>query len=290
MKIAELFESTLEDLPEILLLMKHGKLDRAQATELASKLKAFDFYVDHGRRVVALRWVEDKGTNALKFISAGMPGSWRSGAAAMSRFNVKKLLGDYGFKVAGFQSDAAKRLHTPGNAPHIFFWGKGTPDVDPKKLEKIWGTDEYVAARTAATAEKLKAHQSKQVKESINPANSSKDELGDLADALRFRTTSSHITMEQAKDAWAWFQKSGYRFHERVLAGTQTKYFKIVNMSFKNKDYRTKNGYAERIDLEKKLRTFGFKVGRGPGHVRDNKDFTEYGWTQSGRVKDIVFW
>lgn len=143
MKTAELFETSLTEFTEILALRKHGKLSKEDAEKLASELKSFTFHVG-GKNVPAnLRWKEDKLTNTLKFVTADMPGTWRSGPSAVSRGAVIKLLREYGFSVARFQSDAARRENNIYNGPHIFFWGKGTPPQDLTKLSKIAGTGEW---------------------------------------------------------------------------------------------------------------------------------------------------
>lgn len=142
MKVHELFEDELEDMNRVLLLMKHGRLSKDKATELAKKLQEAKIWT-RGRFMPAnLRWVEDKLSGTLKFISADIPGSWRSGTAAMSRHEIKKTLMDYGFMVGGFQAYAAMRKSSLVNDPHIFFWGPGTPPMNPDNLKKINGTPE----------------------------------------------------------------------------------------------------------------------------------------------------
>ena len=135
MRCAELFEAGLEGFQEQLLLMKHGKLSGQQAAELASKLRAFDFYVTGARKVVTLRWAEDKKTGTLKMVLASMPGSWRSGPAAVSRWKVTELLQKHGFQTARMRTDASRR--TPGVeiSPDIFFWGPGTPAPEEPSAE-----------------------------------------------------------------------------------------------------------------------------------------------------------
>ncbi len=133
MKAAELFEADLGDLQGILLLMKHGKLPRDRATQLSNRLKAVEFIVGGKAKSARLRWVEDRKTDTLKFINADMPGSWRSGTAAMGRGRVIDMLGAYGFAACRFDIDAKKRRPSRLNGPHIYFWGPGTPE--PKKDE-----------------------------------------------------------------------------------------------------------------------------------------------------------
>lgn len=143
MKVAQLLEGDLGELASILLLVKHTGMSRSKAEELAKRLKEFKFYVAHKYVPANLRWVEDQNTGTLKFISADMPGSWRSGAAALGRYQVIELLQNYGFSVARFALDAVKRRHLTNNGPHIFFWGSRTPPPSKKQLEKVWGTDEH---------------------------------------------------------------------------------------------------------------------------------------------------
>lgn len=125
MKVTELFES-LDNFEEILMLMKHGKLSRERAEELAKTLKEFKFLVSNRLVPANLRWVQDKKTGVLKFVAADMPGSWRSGPAAASRHKVVTLLNDFGFIVTRFPSMAAERKAMTSNGPHIYFWGPGT--------------------------------------------------------------------------------------------------------------------------------------------------------------------
>lgn len=127
MRCSELFESELGDFQERLLLMKHGKLSNQQAAELFAKLKAFDFYVRRGRHVVALRWVEDGATGTLKMVTASMPGTWRSGPAAVSRYRLVRTLRDYGFQTARLTVGAQSRQQDDDNSQNIYFWGPGTP-------------------------------------------------------------------------------------------------------------------------------------------------------------------
>lgn len=143
MKVQQLFENELGDLAAALLLVKHGKLTLAQAKELTAVLQNFTFIVSNKPVSVRLRWTEDKRTGTLKFISADVPGAWRSGAGAASRGRVKSLLKSYGFKICGFQSDAIMRHEHAFNAPHIFFWGPGTPPPKEENFALIPGTPQY---------------------------------------------------------------------------------------------------------------------------------------------------
>lgn len=143
MKWSELFEGELDNFQEVLLLMKHGNLSREKAEALAKKLKEHTFFIRGKEHINArLRWVEDRLTGTLKFISADMPGSWRSGTAAMGRGVVRGILMMSGFRTAGFASQAIKREHSLQNAPHIFFWGPGSPAPKKENFEKVWGTEE----------------------------------------------------------------------------------------------------------------------------------------------------
>ncbi len=142
MKWCELLENELGDFGGVLLLMKHGKLSRDQAQQLAKRLKSIEFIVGGKIKPANLRWVEDKKTDTLKFISADMPGSWRSGTAAMGRGRVIDMLNHYGFSVSRFASSAIKRQPERNNGPHIFFWGPGSPEPKKENFEKVWGTDE----------------------------------------------------------------------------------------------------------------------------------------------------
>ncbi len=149
MKVQQLLEGDLNDLTRVLLLMKHTGMPRTRAEELAKKLNEFTFIVG-GKKVSAnLRWVEDKTTGTLKFISAEMPGSWKSGAAASSRHRLVKLLMEYGFSIARLALYAVQRKHDHGIGPHVFFWGAKTPPPSQKQLEKVDGTPEHRAAYTA---------------------------------------------------------------------------------------------------------------------------------------------
>lgn len=155
MKVRQLLEGELGELASTLLLVKHTGMPRTKAEELAQQLKEFKFLVG-GKQVPAnLRWVEDRNTGTLKFISADMPGTWRSGPAAVSRNRVIELLQNYGFSAARFALDAVKRRHLTNSGPHIFFWGSRTPPPSEKQLEKVWGTEEYRKAQGAKYSKKV---------------------------------------------------------------------------------------------------------------------------------------
>jgi hypothetical protein len=148
-KVGELLTeaSPLEDLVRTLLLVKHGGLSKEQAAELVKALDDVKMVVGGKQVDVKLRWVEDTKTGTLKFVSSTIPGSWRSGTAAVGRARLRGLLRRHGFTVAPFASQAVKRQSSSvGNGPHIFFWGPGTPPADPENFEKVGGTDEASAA------------------------------------------------------------------------------------------------------------------------------------------------
>jgi hypothetical protein len=135
-KVVELLESDLTDMVGIMLLMKHGKLDRTKATELAKELRERHIIVGNKPVPANLRWVEDKKTGTLRMVSADIPGSWRSGPSAMGRHSICNLLFKSGFSVSRFPSLAAKRdAGYHHNGPHIYFWGPGTPppETEPPK-------------------------------------------------------------------------------------------------------------------------------------------------------------
>ena len=143
MKVSQLLEGDLGELAETLLLVKHGKLSMEKAKELAASLRTFTFLVGGEWRKVRLRWAEDKKTGTLKIVSSDVPGSWRSGPAAMSRSFVCSKLQQYGFDVARFARRAAKRVLEVTNGPHIYFWGPGTPEMQQANMKKVQGTDEW---------------------------------------------------------------------------------------------------------------------------------------------------
>lgn len=284
MKTDELLESgdALKDFSKILLLMKHGKLSRERATELADRLQKTQFYVggQMNRKPANLRWVEDKLTGTLRFVSADMPGSWRSGNAAVGRGKVIDTLGEYGFKVARFRHSAAERkTNHSQNGPHIFFWGEGTPPMKPENLEKIWGTDEATAALTRRVQASL---EKKKVQESND------GDLKELTKILKFRTTGSRLSLDQAKKVHEYLIRSGYRFHEFETEGK--KYFKIVTLSYRNKDWRTTKGRDERLKVANDLRSYGFKVGAHSGHVKNDTDRNTLDWMSRGSDQHVVFW
>lgn len=126
MKVSELIESDLDGFQEVL-LMKHGKLSREKAQELAKKLKEMHFFVSNKHVPANLRWKLDEETGALKFVSAEMPGSWRAGSSAAGRGRVLSLLKSYGFEVGRVSLHANSRTENTSNGPHIYFWGPGTP-------------------------------------------------------------------------------------------------------------------------------------------------------------------
>jgi hypothetical protein len=138
MRVAELLESGgIDDLSQVLLLMKHGRLSKEQARELAAKLGAVSFVVGNQLVPTNLRWAEDRYTNALKMNNDGMPGSWRSGTAAMGRARVAQALESAGFSTARDQKQAFERKARRYNGPHIYFWGPGTPAPDEKYRDKV---------------------------------------------------------------------------------------------------------------------------------------------------------
>lgn len=116
--------------------MKHGGLSKEKANELSTALRDIKFVV--GNRLVRtdLSWDIDRFTNALK-IRDRLPGSWKSGAAAVARWRLVTLLQHYGFEVSRFPRGAFTRTETEGNGPHIYFWGPGTPPPDERYRDKV---------------------------------------------------------------------------------------------------------------------------------------------------------
>ncbi len=134
-------EIELGQIPELGLLMKHGDLDYDRAVELFHRLKQTNFMVNRRLVPANLSWEEDRETGALRFVASKMPGSWRSGPAAVSRYQLTKMLKDYGFKTATMGYYAAKRQEHIHNGPHIYFWGPGTPPPKPMNEELDSGND-----------------------------------------------------------------------------------------------------------------------------------------------------
>lgn len=130
-------DTSLDALTQVLLLMKHGQLSKEKANELASSLRNIRFFVGKKRVDTNISWSVDRFTNALKIQTASLPGSWRSGPAAMGRGSVVAMLQHYGFEVSRFPQNAFTRTETHGNGPHIYFWGPGTPPADPKYADKV---------------------------------------------------------------------------------------------------------------------------------------------------------
>jgi len=128
MKVTELLsEDELGNLGQTLLLAKHNKMSRSEAAALAKRLQGWQFLVSNMFTRANLRWAEDKKTGTLRFISSEMPGSWRSGPAAVGRGNLIDLLRKHGFGVARDAATAARRETKIDNGPYIYFWGPGTP-------------------------------------------------------------------------------------------------------------------------------------------------------------------
>lgn len=276
MKTEELLEGELSDLAEVLLLVKHGDISKQQAEALAATLRKFEFFTKGKRHILRLRWVENRTTGTLQIVNADLPGSWRSGVAAVSRYTIITELMKNGFSVARFAANAINRIpsNTGGsNGPHIFFWGPKTPPPKKENFEKVWGTKEAL--------DKLHALVKPRVSEGAG-------DLKELSSILELRSTPSRITREQATAAYEWLKAEGYRYETRDNEGV--KHFRIVNASFRNVDYRSKLARDERLAAERALRDFGFKVGRLSSQVIQNKDLREFDWFDAGTPRYVYFW
>ena len=129
MKVIELMEADLDSTTRVLELMHHGKLTKHQAVELEAKLSNIKFFLTGNVfKTIRAKWVEDKNTSTLRLVASGLPGSWRSGTAAMTRGKIADWLREYGFKVARWPSHAKERVEDQFNGPQIYFWGEGTDE------------------------------------------------------------------------------------------------------------------------------------------------------------------
>ncbi|MBT9137483.1 MAG: hypothetical protein DDT31_00014 [Syntrophomonadaceae bacterium] len=95
------------------------------------------------------------------------------------------------------------------------------------------------------------------------------DILKDLEGILSLRSTASHVSHEQAENAYKWLTSQGYRwtFHE----SHNVRYARIVAASYEKASWRNAPGLRERRNIREMLKTFGFKHSGSP------PEFTEAG-------------